>query len=31
LTWIGANPVEPPFILTGQTVSIFYFMLIIII
>nr|QEJ81550.1 cytochrome b [Diaphanes sp. FM11] len=26
LTWIGANPVEEPFILTGQTLTIMYFM-----
>nr|YP_009695411.1 cytochrome b [Diaphanes mendax]QEJ81641.1 cytochrome b [Diaphanes mendax] len=26
LTWIGAKPVEDPFILTGQTLTIMYFM-----
>nr|WGL40368.1 cytochrome b [Hylurgus micklitzi] len=26
LTWIGARPVEYPYILTGQTLTIFYFM-----
>nr|UXW64262.1 cytochrome b [Corynis sp.] len=26
LTWIGANPVEDPFILTGQILTILYFM-----
>jgi len=25
LTWIGARPVEPPFIITGQTLTILYF------
>lgn len=25
LTWIGANPVEPPFILTGQITRVLYF------
>lgn len=25
LTWIGANPVEPPFILTGQVTTVLYF------
>nr|ARO70452.1 cytochrome b [Cyclura nubila] len=27
LTWIGGQPVEPPFIMIGQTASIVYFML----
>nr|QIV24573.1 cytochrome b [Phaolus metallicus] len=27
LTWIGARPVEDPFILTGQILTIFYFLL----
>jgi ubiquinol-cytochrome c reductase cytochrome b subunit len=31
LTWIGANPVEPPFIQVGQLRSILYFLLIYII
>lgn len=29
LTWIGANPVEPPFILIGQVTTILYFSLVI--
>jgi ubiquinol-cytochrome c reductase cytochrome b subunit len=29
LTWIGANPVEDPYILIGQILLLFYFLLII--
>ena len=31
LSWVGASPVEPPFILVGQLLTFFYFLLIIII
>lgn len=27
LTWVGANPVEPPFVVTGQVLTTVYFML----
>lgn len=28
LTWIGANPVEPPFVLIGQAITVLYFILV---
>lgn len=30
LTWIGANPVEAPFVVIGQTLTIIYFLLVVI-